>query len=351
MNDFRDLDAQLKKMNILIVEDDEDTALLIKTKFNIEGIKKIGIAGDGEETFTLLKEASRARTPFDLILLDLMLPDIDGFDLAARIKEDFGTTIIVVTARTSKEDQLKAFSVGADDFIIKPFDPDILYMKVEKALTKLCFTNEIRESNRRNQRLFLNILQVMAKVLEAKDPYTKFHSEKVAKYARSIAKRLGFDDEALELIQIAGILHDFGKIGVKEGILNKPGHLDEEEFEAVKKHPLIASTILEPIEELKTVIDDIKYHHEYYNGMGYPSGLKGEDIPIGARILMVADSYDAMISERSYHKAMTKEESIKELSRCAGTQFDPNIAEIFIEILKDEDSDKKDKRRRVTRKR
>jgi putative nucleotidyltransferase with HDIG domain len=176
----------------------------------------------------------------------------------------------------------------------------------------------------------------MAKVLEAKDPYTKFHSENVAKFARKIAKSLGYSPQEVEMIQVAGILHDFGKIGVKEGVLNKVGHLTDKEFDAVKRHPVIAATILEPIEELSTIIADIRHHHEYYNGHGYPSGLKGEEIPLGARILQVADAFDAMTSQRSYHDPMDREEAIRELHRCAGSQFDPRIVDVFIKLLEGE---------------
>jgi len=268
-----------------------------------------------------------------MVLLDLMLPGASGEEVLHRIKKNFHIPVVVVTARSERESQLQLLEQGADDYIVKPFDGDILFLKVEKILTRFYLEEELRRVNRRNQRLFLNVLQVMAKVLEAKDPYTKFHSENVAKFARKIAKSMGYGAEDVELIQIAGILHDFGKIGVKEGVLNKVGHLTDKEFDAVKRHPVIAATILEPIEELNSVIADIRHHHEYYNGHGYPSGLKAEEIPLGARILQVADAFDAMTSQRSYHDPMTKEEAVRELRRCSGSQFDPRIVEVFVRIL------------------
>jgi len=327
---------EIRRFRILIVEDDADTLELIKMKFLYEGFEQVvGVAG-GEEAIGELRGASSMGEPFSLVLLDLMLPDVPGIDVCRQIKERYNTCVIVVTAKTEKADQIMALSEGADDFITKPFDTDVLLLKVENHLTMLHLTTKLHEEHKRSQKLFLNVLQVMAKILEAKDPYVKFHSENVARYARQIAKRLNFSDEQIELIQIAGILHDFGKIGVKEGILNKSGHLTDKEFKAVKSHPLIASTILEPITELATIIDDIKHHHEYWNGLGYPNGLKGEEIPLGARVLMIADAFDAMTSQRSYHDPMTLEEAIEEMRRCSGSQFDPHLVDVFLEMLEDE---------------
>ncbi len=328
-----EIERELRRMKILIVEDDEDALALVSRKFEFEGFTRVEGAASGEAALKALADARTAGSPFSMVLLDLMLPGASGEEVLHRIKKNYHIPVIVVTARSERESQLRLLEEGADDYIVKPYDGDILFLKVEKILTRYFLEEELRRLNRRNDRLFINVLQVMAKVLEAKDPYTKFHSENVARYARMIAKSLGYSPEEVEMIQIAGILHDFGKIGVKEGVLNKVGHLTDKEFDAVKRHPVIAATILEPIERLSTVIADIRHHHEYYNGHGYPSGLKGEEIPLGARILQVADCYDAMTSQRSYHDPMDKGEAVKELRRCAGTQFDPRIVDVFVKIL------------------
>ena len=327
------VEQELKRLRMLIVEDEEDVLSLMARKFEFEGFSRVEGVPNGEEALKRLAQARSSGQPFSMVLLDLMLPGASGEEVLHRIKKNFHIPVVVVTARSERESQLQLLEQGADDYIVKPFDGDILFLKVEKILTRFYLEEELRRVNRRNQRLFLNVLQVMAKVLEAKDPYTKFHSENVAKFARKIAKSMGYGAEDVELIQIAGILHDFGKIGVKEGVLNKVGHLTDKEFDAVKRHPVIAATILEPIEELNSVIADIRHHHEYYNGHGYPSGLKGEEIPLGARILQVADAYDAMTSQRSYHDPMDKGEAIRELRRCAGSQFDPRIVEVFVKLL------------------
>ena len=328
------IERELRRMKILVVEDDPDALQLVSRKFEFEGFTRVEGVASGEEALKALADARGTGQSFSLVLLDLMLPGASGEEVLHRIKRNYHIPVIVVTARSERESQLRLLEEGADDYIVKPFDGDILFLKVEKILTRHYLEEELRRMNRRKERLFLNVLQVMAKVLEAKDPYTKFHSENVAKYARKIAKALGYSPDEVEMIQVAGILHDFGKIGVKEGVLNKVGHLTDKEFDAVKRHPVIAATILEPIDELSPVIADIRHHHEYYNGHGYPSGLKGEEIPLGARILQVADAYDAMTSQRSYHDPMSQEEAIKELHRCAGSQFDPRIVEIFINLLK-----------------
>ncbi len=325
-------------MRMLLVEDEEDALNLMARKFEFEGFTRVDGVTTGEEALKRLAQARSSGQPFSLVLLDLMLPGASGEEVLHKIKKNYHIPVVVVTARSERESQRQLLEKGADDYIVKPFDSDILFLKVEKILTRFYLEEELRRLNRRNNRLFLNVLQVMAKVLEAKDPYTKFHSENVAKFARKIAKAMGYSPEEVDLIQVAGILHDFGKIGVKEGVLNKVGHLTDKEFDAVKRHPVIAATILEPIEELNSIIADIRHHHEYYNGHGYPSGLRAEEIPLGARILQVADAYDAMTSQRSYHDPMSKEDALRELKRCAGSQFDPRIVGIFVKLIEGEEA-------------
>jgi len=180
-----------------------------------------------------------------------------------------------------------------------------------------------------------NIIYALSQAIETRDPYIENHSKRMANYAVAIAERLGFSREEIQTIQYAAILHDIGKLGVSEKILNKPGSLTPEEWVYIKKHPLMGAKILEGIDSLKEASRLIYYHHERYNGKGYPERLKGEDIPRGARILAVIDAYDAMISKRPYHPfPYSQEEAIEELKKNAGTQFDKRIVEIFLEIVK-----------------
>ncbi len=291
------------------------------------------------EALRELKRATAGGVPYSLVAMSAGVHEMAQEAFVARSRKlAESAMIIVLTPKGATEDQLAGLRGGADDWIELPCDPELFVLKCEKLLAKQQLADELRRSTTRNQKLFLNLLQVMARVLEAKDSYTRFHSDNVARYAYRIGRRMGFPRPRLELIRTAGILHDLGKIGVAEGVLNKPGKLTEAEFDLVRKHPLIASTILEPIERLETVIDDIKYHHEHYDGSGYPEGLKGEDIPLGARILMVADSFDAMTHKRPYSEPKTRRDAIVEMRACAGAQFDPEIVEILAEIVAEEDA-------------
>lgn len=337
----------LHTSRILVVDDDEDLCQLVTMRFRAEGYKYVDTVGRGQAAMDTAMEAVQKRRPYDLILLDIRLPgEISGKDVYQSLCSTLDVPVVVVSAIAAREEIHEALKSGlVEDYIVKPIDLDVLFLKCERILGRRIFTKQMQVSNRRNQMLFLNILQVMAKVLEAKDPYTKFHSEKVAKYARQIAKRANYSQRQLELIQIAGILHDFGKIGIKESVLNKPGSLTNFEYESVKRHPLIASAILEPIEELRVIIRDIRHHHERWDGGGYPDGLAGEEIPIGARILAVADAYDAMTSSRSYHDPMAEDEAREEMERCRGTQFDPRLVDLFLEVL----DENRTRRERITK--
>ena len=180
---------------------------------------------------------------------------------------------------------------------------------------------------------YFEIAKALAQAIEAKDPYTHGHSARVVEYTVLIAQKLDLQEEEKELLKYAAMLHDIGKIGVRGIVLNNPKGLTGEEYDEIKKHPLVGESIIKPIELLQPIRPLIRHHHEWYNGKGYPDGLSGENIPLGARILAVADAYDAMKSDRPYRKALTDETVIRELKRGSGTQFDPEIVEIFLETL------------------
>lgn len=181
---------------------------------------------------------------------------------------------------------------------------------------------------------YFEITKALAQAIEAKDPYTHGHSARVVEYTVLIAQKLDLPEEEKELLKYAAMLHDIGKIGVKGIVLNNPNSLTGEEYDEIKKHPLVGEGIIEPIELLQPIRPLIRHHHEWYNGKGYPDGLSGENIPLGARILAVADTYDAMKSDRPYRKALTEETAILELKGGSGTQFEPKLVEVFLEILK-----------------
>jgi len=181
--------------------------------------------------------------------------------------------------------------------------------------------------------VYLSTVQALAAAIDAKDPYTRGHSDRVTKYAVATARRMKLPEDQVEILQYVALLHDMGKIGIKDSILNKPGKLLEDEFAEIKKHPVIGAGIASEIKFLSKGAETVRHHHEWYNGSGYPDGLRGEDIPLGARILAVVDAYDAMTTDRPYRKALAQEEAVAELKRGSGTQFDPQIAEEFIAVL------------------
>lgn len=192
---------------------------------------------------------------------------------------------------------------------------------------------ELREKIQKYQQLFLGTLKVLTAAIEAKDPYTRGHSARVNEYAKAIGVELGLSDEQLELLQYAALLHDVGKIGIDEKILSKPGKLDKKEWSTVKDHPLMGANIIEPIELFSEILPFVVHHHETFNGEGYPKGLRGSEIPYGARIITVADAFDAMTSDRPYRKAYSVSAALEEIRDKAGTQFDPTVVEAFLSVI------------------
>jgi HD-GYP domain-containing protein (c-di-GMP phosphodiesterase class II) len=228
----------------------------------------------------------------------------------------------------------KVLDLGIDDFLaIGDLGEEGLELKVETALTAHRINQLILENDLRTQRLFVNILTVMVKILESKDPYTRFHSHSVAKWSRMIGRRCGLCEEDLDRLGLAAVFHDFGKIGIPEDILTKAGRLSEEEFEIMKKHPVIARDLLSSLELLSDLLPAITHHHERWDGRGYPDGLKTDETPLWARIIAIADSYDTMTSRRAYKEPYSAERVRDELSKGRGTQFDPVLVDHLEAIL------------------
>ncbi len=206
--------------------------------------------------------------------------------------------------------------------------------RLEDYLQKLASVNaELKEKTEELEEAYIQTIRVLVKVIERKDPYTRGHSERVAEYALKIGKALGLNEEEQKFLLYAGLLHDIGKIGVREEVLNKSGRLTEEEYEEVKKHPVYGAEILGEVRFLRRISSTVMHHHERWDGKGYPDGLEETEIPLSARIIAVADAYDAMTSSRSYRGALTVEDAIAELRKGKGSQFDPYIVDVFLEIL------------------
>ena len=282
----------------------------------------------------------------NLVLLDVIMPDMDGFETMVRLKaledEIADIPVIFLTANDDAEAEKKGLSLGAIDFIRKPFVPEVLVMRVRHIIDMVRLQRnlsyEVDRKIKENEQLFNHIVQSLAYAIDAKDSYTNGHSGRVAEYARQIARRYGYNSKAQADIYMMGLLHDVGKIGVPDEVINKPARLTDEEFEIIKKHPVVGSDILSNIQEMPALSVGARSHHERYDGTGYPDGLKGEEIPEVARIIAVADAYDAMTSYRSYRDVMPQEKVREEFKRCSGTQFDPRFADIMIKMI-DEDVD------------
>jgi HD-GYP domain-containing protein (c-di-GMP phosphodiesterase class II) len=232
---------------------------------------------------------------------------------------------------------------GAYDYITKPFSLDEVVFSVERALEKRRLELEnrdyqqnleqkVEEQAKKIRASFLNAVTALAYALEAKDTYTSGHSQRVAEISAAIANELSLPQDTIEKIRLAGLIHDIGKVGVRESVLNKPSGLTDEEFRHIKLHPGMGEHIISPIVDDKEIPMVIRHHHEYYNGNGYPDGLSGEQIPLGARILAVADAYDAITLGRPYRQAMSPETAYAELDNFKGIQFDPEIVDAFFKV-------------------
>ncbi|HDQ26061.1 MAG TPA: HD domain-containing protein, partial [bacterium] len=199
------------------------------------------------------------------------------------------------------------------------------------------------------KRDYINSIYALAAAVDAKDHYTHGHSATVMKYATKAAERMKLPQGEVEDIKYAALLHDIGKIGISETIINKPGKLTNEEYSIIKMHPQLGANIISKIESLKKLVPLVLSHHEWYNGAGYPLGLRGEEIPVGARIIALADAHSTITSKRPYREERSLEFALKELSRCAGTQFDPAVTGIFIEMLKEEAREQEDELKKQKR--
>ena len=331
-----------EKLWVTIVDDDEMNLKLaerILTKSNV-AVSKIH---SGEELLNFLKENHP-----DLILLDINMPGMDGFETMKRLRAEetdiADIPVIFLTSENDTNTEKRALALGAKDFIRKPFIPEILTLRVTQIAELLRLqkhlAEEVDRKTKENEQLFLNVVSSLAGAIDAKDNYTNGHSSRVAEYAREIARRYGYSIKEQGDIYIIGLLHDVGKIGVSDYVIRKEDKLSASEYEEIKKHPVIGSQILKNINEMPKLSVGARWHHERYDGTGYPDGLVGEEIPEEARIIAVADAYDAMTSKRSYRNILSQEKVRQEIIDGMGTQFDPRFAEIMLRMM-DEDPEYK----------
>ena len=338
-------DQSADKENAWVIVVDDDVSIL-KSAGKIlsdEGIRVTALKS-GE---SLLDYVSEKGAP-DLVLLDIMMPGLDGFDTLKKLKKlRYGKPEIPVIFLTGNDDEgaeERGLTLGALDFIKKPFTPAVLTLRVKHMLELLNLqanlSSEVDKKTEEVEHLSIHIVQSLANAIDAKDKYTKGHSGRVADYAREIARRVGYGEKEINDVYMMGLLHDVGKIGIPDDVINKPAKLTEEEYNVIKQHPVMAAMILENIREMPQLTVGAKWHHERYDGKGYPDGLKGDDIPEEARIIAVADAYDAMSSRRSYREALSQDHVREQIIKGTGTQFDPKFAKIMLDMM-DEDPEYK----------
>ncbi len=315
------------KARILVVDDNKTNVELLEAQLEAAGYEVL-TAYDGK---TGLERALKEHP--DLILLDIMMPGLDGYQVCSRLKENEKTLfipIVMLTALSELEDKIKGLEAGADDFLTKPFNKLELMARVRSLLKIKALHDDLDHSE--------DIIMTLALALEAKDPYTKGHSERVAALARELARRVKLPHRLQDRIHKAGILHDIGKIGVSGSVLKKPGQLNPAEYDLIIGHPAIGATICEPLKSLTDILPMIRHHHERFDGRGKPDGLSGEDIPLGARIIAIADAFDAMTSTRPYRTAMTREKALAIMQNEHNHgQWDPQLLPVFIDLVADED--------------
>lgn len=329
---------------ILVVDDDASNLKMANHILSGEGMR-VSLAKSGKEAIEFLD----TNHP-DLILLDIHMPEMDGFEVMSVIRKNPNSEKIPVIFLTADDDFLvetKGLSLGAVDFVKKPFVPKVLLLRVRHSVELFRLqadltgeverkTQEIVLQNEKLERITMQIVKTLSGVIEAKDKYTNGHSTRVAEYSMEIAKRAGCTRDMQKDVYIMGLLHDIGKVGIPDAIVCKPDRLDDDEYAIIKEHPVVGTAILNNITDFPQLVIGARWHHERYDGTGYPDGIKGDKIPVEARIIAVADAYDAMTSKRSYRDGLPQEKVTEELKKARGTQLDPVFTDIMLAMIEED---------------
>jgi putative two-component system response regulator len=327
----------------LIVDDDVKVRQSLARVIEAHGLAVVHVSS-GVDGLTLLRENGEV----PLCISDIHMPGMDGIEFlreALRLFPDMA--IIMLTGVSDVSTAVECLRIGALDYLNKPVMVEEVWARVDKALEKrdlvlknrfyqVNLESRVRELDRLNKQSLINGVQMLVHALEAKDAYTSGHSARVARYAVKTAVQLGFTGNRLEHIRLGGELHDIGKIGTREAVLNKPGPLSPEEFEHIKGHTALGERILAPfLSESPTVLGIVRSHHERMDGYGFPDNLTGDAIPMEARIVSVVDAFDAMTTNRAYRPSRTPHDALEELQRCAGSHFDGAAVEAFTRAFND----------------
>ena len=332
------LSAPTGAKRLLVVDDEENIRTPLSAFLRSRGYD-VHTADSGTRALALLSEQK-----FSLMLCDIRMPGLSGVEVVPHaIRADSDLAIVMLTAVNDAPTATEALSHGALDYLMKPIELTDLEAAVERALHKRSLaidqrniermireevalrTTEVEEEKQALRSLTVNVAETLINAMEAKDVYLRGHSQRVAELSASMAEELGLDADTVEHVRLAGRLHDVGKIGIREAILNKPGALTPEEFDHIKTHVRIGMEILSPLQHIGLALRFVQDHHEHHDGNGYPGGLRGEAISIGGRILVAADAFDALTSRRAYREPMTQEDTVEYMRRLAGRLMDPAV--------------------------
>ena len=282
---------------------------------------------------------------FDMLILDFMMDPIHGDEVVEEIRK-FNTELYILLLtghkdlapplETIKRLDIQGYCEKSDKFdqLLLLIESGIKSIEQMKTIQKI--NEELRDKNDALEKAYLDTIGILRQTVEAKDPYTRGHSDRVSEFAVLIGTKMGLDEKTIHILKIGGLFHDIGKIGIPDSILLKESKLSDDEYSQIKNHPTIGAHILGNATVFQDIIPIVKYHHERYDGRGYPSQLAGTDIPLIARITAVADAFDAMTSKRTYRDSLPIEKVKEEIERCSGTQFDPEIAKLFLGMLNNE---------------
>jgi putative two-component system response regulator len=326
-----------------VVDDDAQVRHSLARVIEAHGLATIE-ASSGAEALAILERQGE----MPLVISDIYMPEMDGVTFLREALQRYpDMAIVMLTGVAEVTTAVECLKLGALDYISKPVLIEEVRARVDKALEKrdLVLQNRfyqqhletrVKELDRRNKQSLINGVQMLVHALEAKDAYTSGHSTRVSRYAVKTAVQLGYVGERLEHVRLGGELHDIGKIGTREDILNKPGPLTPDEFEHIKGHTALGERILAPaLAESPIVLHIVRSHHERIDGGGFPDGLAGQRIPIEARIVAVVDAFDAMTTNRAYRPSRMPADAVQELQRCAGTHFDPEVVTAFVRAFPD----------------
>lgn len=314
-----------RRKRILLVEDNPDSRWSLVRALEMEGYEVLQ-SSDGQAALNLMEES----TP-DLIVSDVRMPRMDGIEFFKAVRQCsrwLTIPFIFLTAHDTPADIQAGRILGAEDYLTKPIQADDLLAIVNARLLRSAEI-QIAQINQ----AYLETVNVLANTIEGRDPYTSGHVERVADYARRLAQALGWSPEPLRVLEFGARLHDIGKVIVPDEILKKPGPLTDEEWALMKRHPLAGAEILRGIEHLRDVIPYVLYHHERWDGSGYPFGKCGEEIPLEGRLLSVVDVYDALTSARPYRPGRPAVEVVRFLQLKTGVDFDPRLIPVFLKVL------------------